>query len=240
VNGDMVMVTDKQTAMEAAYQSCYKHCPNPAKCPKNGLIFAENCFFQCPDYHVHQRTRAIQKKIDQFIPETLQGSQLENYQPQNDSQQNLMAVIRRYFKKEAWKKGLGVVISGPVGLGKSHVAVAMYKKLIQKGITAAFAGPKTTGDFKSIEHYYKQLEKPKVLIYDDMGTELRKDFIIDFLFTLFDKRLSANKGVIITTNMIPNVLQNMLGPRIHSRLVEKNYFLEIEGDDYRKRKRELF
>lgn len=236
----MMMVEDKQMAMEKAYQLCLKHCDSPSKCQKNGLIFAGNCFFQCPDYHVHKRTMAIQKKLEQFIPETLQGSLLENYRPQNDSQQNLMAIIQRYFKKKVWKKGLGMVISGPVGLGKSHVAVAMYKKLIQNGITAAFARPKTTGDFKSIEQYYKQLEKPKVLIYDDMGTELRKDFIIDMLFDLFDKRLSANKGVIITTNMIPNVLQNMLGPRIHSRLVEKNFFLEIEGEDYRKRNRALF
>jgi DNA replication protein DnaC len=73
-----------------------------------------------------------------------------------------------------------------------------------------------------------------------MGTELRKDFIMDMLYVLFDKRLSSNKSVMITTNMNHNTFAQRIGQRIHSRFMEKNFFLEIEGEDYRQQKRELF
>jgi len=229
-----------QEAKKAAHEECQRTCSDPLKCQKNGLIFVENCFFPCPDYQLHKQTRGLQKRLNQSIPQALQEAELENYQCQNDSQFEVIATAKRYFKKKAWQKGKGMIISGLQGLGKSHIVVAMYKQLMQKGISTVFSRPKTMGDYKSIEKYYQQLEKPKVLIYDDMGPELRKDFILDLLFILLDKRLSSNKGVIITTNIPTNALKNTLGPRIHSRLAEKNFFLEVKGGDYRQLKRELY
>jgi len=227
-------------AKQTAYHACLKSCPGPLKCKKNGLIFVENLFFPCPDFQHHKKAKAIQKELDQSIPESLKDAQIKDYQCGNETQQRLLAVANRYFMKKAWEKGMGMIITGTPGLGKTFMAVAMYKQLMQKGIQAAFARPKTQGSYQSIEKYYKQLEQPKVLIYDDMGPELRKEIIVDMLFFLFDRRLTANKGVIITTNLPINNLKYSLGPRIHSRLKEKNYFLEIKGEDYRQRKRDLY
>ncbi|MEA1883130.1 MAG: hypothetical protein U9N62_01245 [Thermotogota bacterium] len=40
--------------------------------------------------------------------------------------------------------------------------------------------------------------------------------------------------------MSDNTFAQRIGKRIHSRFMEKNFFLEIEGADYRQHKRELF
>ncbi len=229
-----------QEKLEAAYAQCRKECQGVSKCPKHGLIFACERFFFCPIYDSYRESIKIQKLIDQSIPESLASAELENYIPQNDSQQNLLNVVMRYFSKSAWEKGKGMIISGMPGLGKTHIGAAIYKKLVKSAVSVAFARPKTLGDFKSIETYYKRLEKPKVLVYDDMGTELRKDFIIDMLYVLFDKRLSNHKGVIITTNLSDNQFKQMLGSRLFSRIIEKNFFLEIHGEDYRCAHRSLF
>jgi DNA replication protein DnaC len=234
------MIETKQEAMERTYRECLESCPGPLKCKRNGLIFAVDCFFLCRDFKIHEQTYRIQKKIDQYVPENLQHATLENYVPQNESQQRLVTISKRFLEKAAWSQGKGIIVSGQSGIGKTHTMVAIYKQLIEKGVTVAFARPKTVGDFKSIERYYKQLEKQDVLIYDDMGTELRKDFIMDMLYVLFDKRLSSNKSVMITTNMNHNTFAQRIGQRIHSRFMEKNFFLEIEGEDYRQQKRELF
>jgi len=234
------MIESKQVAMASAYKDCLEHCPGPLKCKRNGLIFSVDCFFLCPDFKIHEQTYRIQKKIDQYLPESLQHATLDNYVPQNESQKRLITISKRYLDKEAWSQGKGIIASGQPGTGKTHTMVAIYKQLIEKGVSVAFARPRPVGDFKSIERYYKRLEKYKVLIYDDMGTELRKDFIMDMLYVLFDKRLSSNKSVMITTNMTHNTFAQSLGKRIHSRFMEKNFFLEIEGEDYRQQRRELF
>ena len=234
------MSETRREAMEAAYHSCLAHCPGAHQCTRNGWIFAVDCFFLCPVYKFHEQQYRIQKQIDQYVPESLQHATLENYTPQNESQIRLVTVSKRYLEKKAWSQGKGIIISGQPGTGKTHTVVAIYKQLIEKGVSVAFARPKTVGDFQSIERYYKQLEKQDVLIYDDMGTELRKDFIMDMLYVLFDKRLSSNKSVMITTNMTHNTFAQRIGKRIHSRFMEKNFFLEIEGEDYRQQKRALF
>jgi len=234
------MTETKQEVMETAYRECLENCPGPLKCKKNGLIFAVDCFFMCPDFKNHEQTYRIQKQLDQYVPESLQHATLDNYVPQNESQKRLITISKRYLKKEAWSQGKGIIASGQPGTGKTHTMVAIYKQLIEKGVSVAFARPRPVGDFKAIERYYKHLEKQDVLIYDDMGTELRKDFIMDMLYVLFDNRLSSNKSVMITTNMDHNTFARRIGKRIHSRFMEKNFFLEIEGEDYRQQRRELF
>jgi len=234
------MNESKQEVMASAYKVCLENCPGALKCKRNGLIFAMDCFFMCPEFKNHEQTYRIQKQIDQYVPESLQYATLENYVPQNESQKRLITISKRYLDKKAWSQGKGIIASGQPGTGKTHTMVAIYKQLIEKGVSVAFARPRPVGDFKSIERYYKHLEKQDVLIYDDMGTELRKDFIMDLLYVLFDKRLSSNKSVMITTNMDHNTFAQSVGKRIHSRFMEKNFFLEIKGEDFRQQRRELF
>ncbi len=182
----------------------------------------------------------LQKKISEHIPPNLEKASFESYVPTNKSQKALLGTAERYFQKEAYLDGKGIIVTGPNGVGKTHIVVAMYKELVLRNIPVVFARPKSTGSFKEIEEYYRTLEKPEVLIYDDLGTELRKDFIIDLLFKMLDVRNDHRKGLIATTNTPKIELQKWLGPRIYSRLMMKNYILEVTGDDYRASNRELF
>ncbi|HOO34182.1 MAG TPA: ATP-binding protein [Thermotogota bacterium] len=235
-----MIVRYKKPDFPKAYELCKANCPGPERCQKNGLMFYEVYFYRCPIYDGHIRTRKIQKKIRQSIPEELKDATLENYLPQNDSQKMLLNIIGRYFEKEAWKEGKGLIICGPNGVGKTHVACSIYRKLISSGVTTLFSRPNMHGTYQEIEKYYQTLETPKVLIYDDFGPELEKDFIINHLFQLIDRRSYSQKGLIGTTNLKKNALEEAFGPRIFSRLNKAHYILEIEGDDYRTVNRKLF
>ncbi len=223
-----------------AFELCKKACPGVKKCNKNGLLFYNDYFYKCPLYETHQKITRIQKQLDQSIPEELKGVTMENYTPQTQTQQKLIETVGRYFEKKAWRNGKGLIICGPNGVGKTHVAVAIYKKLIGQHVTAAFARPKLDGGFHEIEEHYKMLAAPKVLIYDDFGPELERDFILNHLFNLFDKRVNSKKGLIGTTNLKSVALKYKFGTKIFSRLSKDNFFLQIDGEDFREKKRELF
>jgi len=194
----------------------------------------------CPDYTNYKAMTRLQKKVSEHIPPNLENSSFDSYRPGNKTQSDLLGIALRYFEVEAYFEGKGIIVCGPNGVGKTHIAVAMYKELVLRNIPVVFARPKSTGSFKEIEEYYRTLEKPEVLIYDDLGTELRKDFIIDLLFTMLDVRNDHQKGLIATTNTPKKDLQKWLGPRIYSRLMMKNFILEVIGNDFRASNRELF
>ncbi len=55
-----------------------------------------------------------------------------------------------------------------------------------------------------------------------------------------DRRLSSNKSILITTTMNQQTFAQKVCKSIHSRFMVKNFFLEIDGPDYRQLKRTLF
>ncbi len=221
-------------------EKCRNTCPGPDKCRKNGYIFAENTFFKCDIYEQFRRISRIQSIISRNVPISLYNAKLETFSPVNESQQEAKNVAERFLEKQAYLDGKGFFLFGPNGVGKTHIAASVYRELLARNIPAVFARPKTCGGYPAIESYYQTLQEPQVLIYDDLGTELRKDFIIDILFQLIDKRYNDGKSIVATTNLTLQQLADWFGPRIMSRLQGKNFMLPVEGEDYRFTHKERF
>lgn len=76
-----------------------------------------------------------------------------------------------------------------------------------------------------------------LLIIDDLGTELPNDFTKSEFFGMLNGRLSAGKGIIISTNLSPQELSDIYSPRIMSRILENFQLLNLFGRDIRIQKR---
>lgn len=239
---DYYEATRPPTAEEAktAIEECNQTCPGPEKCHIAGNIFVRNRLLLCTKYKAWSANQRAQTEIDKAVPLSLAKASFDSYTPENDSQRRALAVSRRFFEKEAYMGGKGIIFLGPNGIGKTHLGVSIFRELIRLHIPTVFARPKTSGAFQEIEAYYRRLEEPKVLIYDDLGTELRKDFIVDLLFGLLDKRAAEGKSLVATSNLMSKDFAAWIGPRIVSRLAERNYFLEMDGEDHRLKNRDLF
>lgn len=150
------------------------------------------------------------------------------------------------------REGLGMIIGGPVGCGKTHLATAVAMERIAKGFTVAFYS--SPNMFEAMRRdialdstdTLDRVRACDLLIIDDIGVERIKknksdtsvDWTEERLFMIIDHRYLNRKPVIITTNATNmEQLKGMLGvlsDRLCSRLTEMCKVLWLKNvEDYR-------
>ena len=85
--------------------------------------------------------------------------------------------------------------------------------------------------------YIAQLNRARLLIIDDLGTELNNAFISSQLYQCINERLLGRRATIISTNLSFEQLKNNYSERIFSRITGSYTFLKIVGEDIRIRKK---
>lgn len=151
------------------------------------------------------------------------------------------------------KDGRGITLFGGVGRGKTTVVVAaaveyctrnqvtsvQYVLLPQlfRQLRAAFDRVR---DVPTEYEQMERLERVKVLILDDLGTEKPGPYSAEALFEIMDERLRARKPTLVTMNCDLESLRLHLGDygeRIVSRLVQMNgKAIQLTGEDRRLRR----
>ena len=156
-------------------------------------------------------------------------------------------------------EGLGLLLIGPNGVGKTHLAVSALRELVlMKGCNGQY------WDFheliRQIKNSYdsatrtteEQVLQPviqtDVLLLDDLGAWKMTDWMIDTLFFILNSRYMAKRSTIITTNfedidraqlreadesVRKEFLVERIGPRTRSRLLEMCLLVRLDGPDYR-------
>lgn len=135
-------------------------------------------------------------------------------------------------------RGRNLVILGPVGVGKSHAAVAACRWGAEHGIETRFlptvelfellrpnGPPGALWDLMEVER----------LILDDVGAERPTDWSIDRLYALINRRWLEERPTVITTNLEPSDLESAVRPDTYSRMVGSDaVILRLAGEDRRR------
>jgi DNA replication protein DnaC len=197
------------------------------------------------------RERAAAKAlVDASIPPQYRRCDLDNFNTNNDSL--VHAVSRARAFAEAFPVvDKGLMFLGPSGLGKTHLAVAVVRRVIAR--TGARALFKPIGNLlRQIRDTYnpvfrsseRQVIHPvieaELLVLDDLGRERPTDWVEETLTLIIDTRYNERRPTIITTNYAllddssdPNALISRVGFRTLSRLHEMCEFIQLTGVDYR-------
>jgi DNA replication protein DnaC len=163
----------------------------------------------------------------------------------------------RHYPGEGERKGL--ILTGPVGVGKTYMITAIAKALTEKDVSVRFVDffqlisqiKSAYAESKSERDILGPLLAVEVLIIDELGKGRNTDFEATILDQLVMSRYNENKILVASTNLsikpIPKSseddpssfnylgsLENRVGKRIYSRLIETTKFVEMDGEDFRK------
>ncbi len=156
----------------------------------------------------------------------------------------------------------GLLLIGPSGTGKTHLAVAIVRELIiKKGIPSLFCDYRDL--LKQIQNSYNpsvqvtELEllspvfQTEVIVLDDLGAVVPTGWVWDTVSVILNTRYNENRTTIITTNFQDGpaaasggpranerqamTLGDRIGERMRSRLCEMCRVVDLDAPDYRKK-----
>jgi DNA replication protein DnaC len=188
------------------------------------------------------------------IPKRYEKCSLQNYYPSDSklTQQNAFkyawTLAREYPVVER-----GLLFTGPVGVGKTHLSVAIIRELIEKKtVTCLFY--QFGALLKEIQNSYNPISQTselkvlepvfdaEVLVLDELGASKPTDWVRDTMMQIINTRYNDKKLTIFTTNYLDvrrsdkdETLEDRIGTRLRSRLYEMCKAISIEGEDYRRK-----
>lgn len=145
------------------------------------------------------------------------------------------------------KNASNLIIFGPSGVGKSHLACAIAHRLIEQGMRALFTSTTTlVQKLQQARHSYDlpeiiaKLARIPLLILDDIGYVKKDEAETSVLFELIADRYESS-SLIITANqpfsewdqIFPD---NNMAVAAIDRLVHRATIINIQADSYRKPK----
>lgn len=187
------------------------------------------------------------------IPRRYNECSFSNYHPEKGNGTQLLALTlchRLVSDYPAVNRGL--LFTGPCGVGKTHLSVAILHGLIQKGVSCLFYEFGTL--LKEIQESYNPIcqsselkvlspvYEAEVLVLDELGASKPTDWVRDTMMQIINTRYNDRKLTIFTTNYLDSrrsltdeILEERIGLRLRSRLYEMCKTVQIDGEDYRRK-----
>jgi DNA replication protein DnaC len=199
--------------------------------------------------------RKARSRTGQFesvrLPKRYDGFHFNNYEPKNESQRAAFKFATS-LTHEFPAVDRGLLLTGSVGVGKTHLAVSILKGLTERGFSCLFY--EFGSLLKEIQDSYNPHTQTselgvlspvlnvEVLVLDELGASKPTDWVRDTMAHVINSRYNDKKLTIFTTNYLDErrndreeVLEDRIGTRLRSRLYEMCKTVVITGDDYRRR-----
>lgn len=227
----------------------------------NGLRVAEPCECRAE----RRQARIIEQSR---IPQRYAHCTLDDFEtqlPWSDRSQAQALISARSFVREYSPvgNGTGLLLTGSIGVGKTHLAVGILRALItERGAKGLFYDYRDL--LKQVQNSYNQSVEAteldvlqpvfdaEVLVLDELGAWKRSDWIWDTVSHILNTRYNNMRTTIITTNYAnlqpggsdssapraavrEETLGDRIGERMRSRLQEMCVVVEMSGEDFRQK-----
>jgi len=231
------------TSAEAADRAC----PFGA-CDGSGWILGPEDVARPCECRERRRSRARSRGVASVIPAKYRGLGFDR-PPISDLDATVVGAVRSFVDEldHNLESGRGLWLMGDVGTGKTSLAMVVSKAALESGRSVAIyslprllARIRRTYDADAGEQsyleFFERLTAVDLLHVDDLGAEKRSDWVLEQLYALVDERYESQRSVLVTTNLDQADLEEQIGARTVSRLVEIcGDPLPLFGDDLRYR-----
>jgi DNA replication protein DnaC len=231
----------------AAAEATDRACPFGA-CDGSGWILGPEDVARPCECRERRVSRARSRGVASVIPAKYRGVGFER-PPITELDTTVVGVVREYVARldENLRDGRGLWLMGDVGTGKTSLAMLVSKAALESGRSVAIyslprllARIRRTYDAEAGEQsyleFFQRLTAVDLLHVDDLGAEKRSDWVLEQLYALVDERYESQRSIVVTTNLDQASLEEQIGARTVSRLVEVcGDPLPLFGDDLRYR-----
>jgi DNA replication protein DnaC len=211
---------------------------------KHGLRYVERC--PCWRERI-RRDRLAEAHIDRrYVHCTF-----ENFRTYNESLTQALTAARRVAENFP-PHDVGLFLGGKPGVGKTHLAIAVMKRIIERtGARAVFLKAhdllaRIRDTYQSSDSTERRVLEPvltaDVLVLDDLGADRPSEWVEQMMYCISDSRYSTRRLTLFTSNYQdldddsdPQGLVCRIGAPMRSRLHEMCEMLELTGADYRER-----
>ena len=144
----------------------------------------------------------------------------------------LVADARAFAEEpEGW-----LLIHGPSGAGKTHVAAAIANRCIERGQAALFVVVPDLLDHLRASYrpdselgydvLLEQVRTAPILILDDLGTQNATAWAQEKLFQIFNHRYNAQLPTVVTTNLSLDRIEERQRMRLTDPAIARVYYVE--------------
>jgi DNA replication protein DnaC len=224
-------------AAEAGRNVQALHDPEARACPLgvcdgSGWILGPEDVARPCECRERRVARARSHGVASVIPAKYRGVSLDR-PPISDLDRTVVAAVAAFVDElaENLDRGRGLWLMGDVGTGKTSLAMLVSKAALELGRSVAIyslprllARIRRTYDAElgeqSYLEFFERLTSVDLLHVDDLGAEKRSDWVLEQLYAIVNERYEAERSVVVTTNLDQAALEEQIGVRTVSRLVE--------------------
>jgi DNA replication protein DnaC len=160
-----------------------------------------------------RRTNSSSRALDAArIPPRFRQCSFHTYHPKHESQYFAHGFASRLVNDYPAVEA-GLLFMGPVGVGKTHLAISVLRDLIEKkGVACLFY--ESGSLLKAIQDSYNPISQTSetrvlapvyqadVLVLDELGASVPTNWVRDTLYQIINTRYNNNRLTIFTTNYL--------------------------------------
>ena len=213
-------------------------------CDGSGFLYDEetNTAYDCrcrPQIVARNKARGLSA----VIPRRFRDIGFDRFPVTEIDPPETVQATRRFAERidQRLDEGRGLWFIGPVGTGKTTLAMLVTRAALDAGRSAArYSMPgllsriRETFDSGSHTSLLEQLTAVDLLHIDDIGAEQTTPWVLEELYTIVNARYEEQRSMVITTNVQDRAtLKEQITTRTLSRLTEMCDELPVLGPDHR-------